>query len=337
MPDGQYRLNTVRRRGADDELSAPAVFEAAVQRRPGWRRTGIVWHGPCPVTGVGTDRCWVKPGHTRPIVLGCRGCGGLGGRLEATAYHEHMVAMFGATPARDDAPRRNRPSHGDRPSPDPRPGRVWTATDPPEGTPGAIYLTDDRHVWLPGVRLPPPVRWLPANRAGALRPRLPDGAVGCLVYRFAGPGKVETGAVQVEAVDADGRRLRFETAGKRPSVAGSTMATGQRVFMAGGDPVRGVHMIEGPLDALALVTLATLGTVPNLAGAAVLGAAGIAGFTLRACHGPGPVTIWPDGDRPGRTAARTLRAALRRTGRPVRIVLVPAGMDWADLVGRARR
>ena len=64
------------------------------------------------------------------------------------------------------------------------------------------------------------------------------------------------------------------------------------MFQAGGDVDRGVHLVEGPLDALALVHLARLGAV-ELAGA-VFGAQGTPGFTSRACPGRGPVVLWPD-------------------------------------------
>ena len=186
---------------------------------------------------------------------------------------------------------------------------------------------------LPSDPLPPAVRWLPANRAGDLAPQLPAGAAGCLIYRFGTPSEQDTRAAQLEAIDVTGHRRPFVTAGKRPSVRGSRFAGGARVFEARGG-TGAVHLCEGPLDALALVTRARFGLL-DLGTGRVVGSAGTSGFTMAACAGAGPVTIWPDGDRPGQTAARTLRAALRRTGQPVRIVLAPAGMDVADLAGRA--
>ena len=93
----------------------------------------------------------------------------------------------------------------------------------------------------------------------------------------------------------------------------------------------GVHLCEGPLDALALVHLARLGSV-ELAGAAVIGTAGAGGWTLAAVASwPGPVTLWVQADGPGRRAAARIGAALERAGREWRLELAPAGMDWADV------
>ena len=162
------------------------------------------------------------------------------------------------------------------------------------------------------------VRWLPAASARrvGVRPQLPNGAAGCVVYRFASPGETDTCAAQLEAVNAHGARVLFGAAGKRPSVAGSAFASGRRVFQAGGDVDRGVHLVEGPLDALAVGLLARLGAV-ELAGA-VFGAQGTPGFTSRACPGRGPVVLWPDADGAGSRSAVRLHLALeaqrRRAG-----------------------
>ena len=56
-------------------ITWPAL-EHAVQGRPGWRRIGHEWHGPCPVTGGGRDCCWFGPGHGADVRGGCRACGG---------------------------------------------------------------------------------------------------------------------------------------------------------------------------------------------------------------------------------------------------------------------
>ena len=187
-----------------------------------------------------------------------------------------------------------------------------------------------RRVWPAGERFPASVRWLPtesARRVG-VRPRVLDGAAGCVVYRFGSPGEADTNAAQLEAVNAHGERVPFGAAGKRPSVAASAFAGGRRVFHAGGDGDRGVHLVEGPLDALALVHLARLGAV-ELAGA-VLGAQGTPGFTASACPGRGPVVLWPDGDGPGERAAVRAKRALRRAGRDVAIRLCGSDVTaWA--------
>ena len=195
--------------------------------------------------------------------------------------------------------------------------------------------------------LPPPsVRWLTSSAAAAvrLRPRLPEGAAGALVYRFAGPGEADTAAAQLEALDGNGRRLidwrywdpdlRCEVvrATKRPSVSGSDFARGRRVFQAAaaGKPGRGQWIAEGPLDALAVVHLAHQGVI-GLCGAAVIGVAGVGGFTPRACHDGGPVTLAADPDAAGDRAAVRLGIALRLQGRRVQVRRPPDGMNWDDV------
>ena len=92
-------------------------------------------------------------------------------------------------------------------------------------------------------------------------------------------------------------------------MTGSDFGGGRRVLVvaSAGDPDRGgVHLCEGPLDALALVHLARLGAV-DLAGAAVIGAAGTSGFTAAAVASwPGPVTLWPDSDAAGSRGGRAV-------------------------------
>ena len=222
------------------------------------------------------------------MALGCRKCGGNGGKLDSESFLAHLAALVGETARHVAAHATNGSAAIETPSA--LPGRAWLASDPVDGTPGHAYLVA-RRVWPAGERFPASVRWLPtesARRVG-VRPRVPDGAAGCVVYRFGFPGEADTNAAQLEAVNAHGERVPFGAAGKRPSVAASAFAGGRSVFHAGGDVDRGVHLVEGPLDALALVHLARLGAV-ELAGA-VLGAQGTPGFTASACPGRGPVVL----------------------------------------------
>ena len=114
---------------------------------------------------------------------------------------------------------------------------VWTFRCQHAETPGARYLLVTRQAWPAGERSPASVRWLPAESARrvGVRPRVPAGAAGCVVYRFGSPGEADTNAAQLEAVNAHGARVLFGAAGKRPSVAASDFAAGRRVFHAGGD------------------------------------------------------------------------------------------------------
>ena len=242
------------------------------------------------------------------------------------------------------------------------------------------------------------LRWLPADAAAriGLRPRLPDGAAGALLYRFAAPGEVDTAAVQCEAVNEGGERMAFSGGvGKRPSVTGSDFDGGRRVFVArlpmqagrvrvrrdrgdvgvnaAGEPVElavddqdpdggddggggsddgsnggelfdhapdvttaaGVNLAEGPIDALALATLAAAGIERRALGdRPILAAAGVGGWRSAAvADWPGPVTLWVQSDDEGQSALAGLRLAraLRRQGRAVRRMVAPAGMDWADV------
>ena len=293
-------------------ITWPALEHAAQQA--GWKRTGRTWRGaPCPSCGGGTrDTAWVGPGSTAAFVAGCNaGCNGLevaralvpDGNPSPVVWREPRTRA-----ARADADT----SQGQR-SPE-LPAAVWRASEALQAQPGAPYLTARG---LPGP-WPVSVRWLPtesARRVG-LHPSLPAGAAGAILYRFASPDDGGTRhALQVEAVNADGARLAFATAGKRPSVWGSTFTHGARVFLArDGGP--GVALCESVLDALAV------GRYPWGApsGEAVIAGAGTSGLQAAAVRRwPGPVTIWAHGDGPGRRAALVLRLRLETAGRAVTI------------------
>ena len=104
------------------------------------------------------------------------------------------------------------------------------------------------------------------------------------------------------------------------------------MFRAAGDPDLGIHLCEGPLDALAIVHLERLGLVA-LHGGAVHGTSGAALFRPAACPSRGPVTVWAQNDpeHQGQHAAVKLRRTL--AGRAVTIRLPLHGFkDWAEWV-----
>ena len=223
-------------------ITWPAV-EAALQGRPDWRRIGVEWHGPCPVTLAGRDGAWFGAGSgSGGVRCGCRHCGGSGGRLNGESLTAHLAAVAGveAAPVGTSVRRSGgtmRIGGGSHEYTHSRSGgvavdlaaAVWRAGVEADGTPGAAYLRG-RGCWPGPVAA---VRWLPAEAAAriGLRPRLPDGAAGALLYRFAAPGEVGTAAVQCEAVNAGGERMAFGGGvGKRPSVTGSDFDGGRRVF-----------------------------------------------------------------------------------------------------------
>ena len=72
-------------------------LEAARQGRPGWRRVGRDYHGPCPVSGAGRDCCFASDGRAGGVALGCRKCGGNGGKLDSESFLAHLAALVGET------------------------------------------------------------------------------------------------------------------------------------------------------------------------------------------------------------------------------------------------
>ena len=298
-----------------------ADVERALLGRPGWRREGRALRGPCPILGVGRDRCWFQPGAAGGIAAGCRGCGDGRGRLDAAAFAQHLDAVTAGTGVTTSSPAAPAAPPGAAGS---RPALAWRAGGPVrEGSAGWRYLVERRRVWPAGLALPGSVRWLPAAAAAEhrVRPRPPAAAAGLLLYRFTHAAeKGPAAALQVEAVTADGARVvggwrlrdrgrDVERALRRPTIAGSAMA-GRVLEVLTGAIGRGVHVAEGPLDGLALVALERLGVV-SLAAAAVVAVPGTATMAAAAVVGQvGPVTIWADGDGPGVVAAARMRAAL---------------------------
>ena len=57
------------------------------------KKSGSEYSGPCPVTGEGKDRFWVKPDDR---LIGCRSCGDGSGKLDGPQFTDHLVAL-GAT------------------------------------------------------------------------------------------------------------------------------------------------------------------------------------------------------------------------------------------------
>ena len=305
-------------------------------KRSGTQNGQPRFNGPCPICG-GRDRFRVAQGDRRVLIQCSHDC----------AYQNLLDALGLSNKSERPSPApRSEFASATTPARNPWLEEVWLATIAADDTPGAHYLVEQRKVWLADRRLPPPVRWLPAVVADELRVRRndwPETADGCLVYLLAAPGEADVWALKIEAISADGRALRFMSEGKslkRPSLSGSVTDRGRRTFRAGGDSDRGIHLVEGPIDAVALLTLEQLELV-DLRGAAVLGADGVGGFTERACEANGPVALYPDGARWDAKKKRWIREAERKAtmlaqalelagrGR-VRIERQPRGCDLAD-------
>ena len=318
-----------------------AALEACLTGRSGWRRRGREWHGPCPISAVGTDTCWFAAGAVDAVRGGCRQCGG---RLESRDLAEHLAALgarewtAGAVALRSPRPAR-RPVRRLEPAAAMLPAAVWRAAVALE-RPALAYLS--RRLGCEPI-VPAALRWLPAAVAAAIppdgegrRPVVPGDAVGALAYLFAGAGDSSAAAaVQLEAVDADGRRVPWgRDAVKRWSVPGSDFAGGARVFVAApGRPACGAWLCEGPLDALAVAVRERVCGVPFIEGAAVIGVAGAGGFQPAAVSKIlGPITLALQGDGAGVASGRVLERRLGRVGRAVRVVRAGLGGDWTDAV-----
>ena len=294
-------------------------LEPALEARPDWKRVGRRRRGPCPVTGRGKDTAWFEAGRGDNIIGGCNQCGG---GLDKAGFREHLDAVL--PPAGKSSGRaRSRGSYAKRKrGPTQRCGPIWELGTDPAGTPGATYLT--RRLGAAVLPLPPSVRWLPAG-ALDIRPVLPKGAGGALLYLFGPPGDP---ALQCEAIDPGGERLIFRREGKRPSLTDSIFDNGAKTFLAreGTAGAAGVHLAEGPLDALAVA-------IWTRDGWPVVGTLGVSGWRpVAVARHPGEVRAWVQADDDGQsvTAAMRLGWAVQRLGRAWSVRLASSRADWAD-------
>ena len=332
-PTEHSSVNTVRPLRIRQRIHWPDL-ERELLARPGWRREGRELHGPCPFCG-GRRRCWAQPGASVDILFQCRECDAPFGDLLAA------VGLHGRNTYRDSVVQE--PDTYTRPHSHPTKPldhliALWEFGEPVErNTPGGRYLAQRTGCAV----VPPSVRWCHPDRwprRKGIRP-LPVSAAGALLYRFTSPSDPAAAvvALQIEAVNLDGSgSVWFEAAPneheprKRPNVGGSLM-TGRALVVRHGDSAGGVHVVEGPIDALAVVQVLGLQTLRRT-GDTVIGAPGTSGFSVQTVASyTGPVTLWPDGDDGGYLAAMRLTRALRRLRRVVALRAAPAGTDWVDV------
>ena len=212
---------------------------------------------------------------------------------------------------------------------------LWAAARPVTGGPGRAYLAQ-RSAWpppdLPGAPdLPDTVRWLdrhaqPERDEAAKWYAMPPESAGALVFAWRTRAGDLT-AVSLIAVSAAGERItwfgeravRIRTVGSR---TGATLVT--RTAGEGGPGP--VHVAEGEIDALALAIASTTGP------GQVEGAGGTSGIRhYEPAHGPqstGPVSLYCDPDRGGRSAVLDASERLRTAGYRPRIVW--SALDPAD-------
>ena len=276
------------------------------------------------MTGAGSDTCWMHPGPADTVRGGCRHCHPLG----RDGFHAHLVAFTGSAPPTAPGSLGGVPSFSGSVTLPYSFSAVWDAALPLDGTPADRYLVERRRcVGFPSW--PDALRFLPLGAALEIgvRPALPLGAAGALLYGFRAVGEPDYLGLQLEAVAPDGARLPFRRyRASRVSLYGSVFRGGRRfdARVASGDRL---VLAEGPVSALAAVLrFASLGSEW-----AVAGLAGWSGFSVSAVGSATRVVLCADGDPDGRRAVARLAAALRAAGRSVFVVDSPDGADVADL------
>ena len=311
-----------------------AAVEQALPGRPGWRRRGREWRGPCPITGLGKDTCWAKPADyiADGVLIGCHRC------HPWTRYEqrEHLDALAPDARREQETPARPKQEPGPKVfRPSKRIIPIWSSGQSPAGTAAERYLRNGRCCWLHGA-LPPSVRWLDASHTAfpKLRPLAPENAAGVVLYAYRGVHDRLIGGLQMEAVSQEGRRIRWPPNGApRVSLAGSLFDRGRQRFEAqwrGSDAP--LFLVEGPTSALA-----AMWHLPDLRnGWTVAGSSGWAGFSLGALGRAREVWVFPDGDEVSRKAARELHDTDRGNGREMRVETVPDGSDLLDLWRRSQ-
>ena len=199
--------------------------------------------------------------------------------------------------------------------------RMWADARPVSADPNspARRWAALRKLWRPGDPFPPSLRWLAWQDGG-----------GSLVACFAPlgdwlSGNPEPSGVQLIHIAPNGQPRRDRGGlGKRShgAMGGSVVLMGDPLSDAGR-----IHVVEGVADALAVAARED---------GAVIAAGGTSGFRRLASDLARlriPVTIWPDGDPPGRRAAQRLAQALRVRCVVASLAKVPDGLDPAEMAG----
>ena len=299
----------------------------ALAARPGWKRVGREWHGPCPLTNKGQDTCWARAADRIPdgVLFGCRNCQPFTDddrRLHVEALSIDAVVVVDSPGL--DARREALPLQVSG-----LVRSVWTAGISVERTPAAVYLRERRGCWGSGP-LPPSVRWLPSGSPpyAAVRPVPPARAAGLLLYGFRGLNDRVVASVQLEAITRSSDRLPWPPTGApRVSVAGSRFDAGRQRFEVLSSPSDRLFLVEGPLSALVAPAV-----FPELLDDwSVVGVAGWGGFKRAAVGAARTVRICPDGDADGQRAVSKLAEDLLACGFEVLVDQIPVGADLLDV------
>ena len=304
---------------------------AAIGSVSGWRRVGREWRGPCPVLGIGTNTCWIRPADYLDdgLLVGCHKCQ----PFDPSSRRAHVESLVAGAVVDDPRPAFPAPAPRRLEAVDPaaRVRAVWRGAQPISETPGARYLARVRRCWSLR-RYPPSVRWLGVDNPlfYDVRPAPPREAAGLILYGFRGVVDRRVAALQLEPVTSSGQRLVWPVSGvHRVSLFGSLFDGGRQRFevAAAGKPDAPVFLVEGPTSALAASSF-----LPELReGWSVCGLAGWAGFTAAAVGKARSAWLFPDGDPDSRRAVALLADDLRDEGLAVRVAMVPDGCDLLDL------
>lgn len=357
---GEWRRVGNRWRGP-----CPACGSGAFEVRAGGRGTlATCWGGGCTAAAIADA---IRPRTAR----GFRRTAGAGGgrraerdrtrpkgRPKGQSASEAVSRGFGgggpSKPAKSGGPAKNdpvgspvtheadppkgrstpgiRPAMEDHSSPVNTARRLWSGSGPVPLDPEhpARRWSARRNLWPDRDPWPDAVRWIGGSVAGARGAR--EGGTtpgGSLVAAFApvaawieGHPPAPSG-VQCVHVNGDGQP-RADRGGlaKRShgSMTGAVCVIGPPLWCAGR-----VHVAEGIADALAVAARV------EGAALAVGGTSGLARLAEPLAALSVPVTVWPDGDTPGRLAASRLALALRAFGVPTTVADVPDGDDPASL------
>ena len=231
-------------------------LERVLQATPGWRREGRELHGPCPLCG-GHRRCWARPGDSADILFQCRKC---------DASFDDLLTAVGLRNRGDGTvrePETYRPQTTRSSKAMDHLVALWALGEPTEaGTPrGALSRAGG-----PGAR-----RYR-LRSDGAVQPsgRSASAYVRC---QPTPPGHCYTGSRPRQTAREPSRRCRSRRSSrmgqspspstrrpnenqprKRPNVGGSLM-TGRALVVHHGNGSGRAHLVEGPIDALAVAQL----------------------------------------------------------------------------------
>ena len=266
------------------EITRRGPCPAERGRCPCKRPRGLL-HCPLPGHRDSTPSCSTNP-RDGAALWHCHGCGSGGDLVTLLELAEGLsrgdalrsaAALVNARAIPGDPERRGRYRRQPEPTPSTKATKAtaaaaWSAAVPVEGTPAALYLAG-RRAWparsAPGDEL---ARWIDAEALRrsheALRLPVPGAISGALLWPLRAPLADPDGdvsALGVEGLADDGRRAGPDPRpggprGRWRCTIGPASAGAWAAHMPADEPpeLPAAYVLEGPLDALALLRAATL-------------------------------------------------------------------------------